>query len=164
MQERGRVVRLKNEGEIMDCVSEKMMLDLLGGQAAEEQRSQVMEHIRNCRQCEKVWQEMKETWEQLGRLQGERARAKLTDDIMRAIAGRGRRGRNQWTRELVRIAASIAVAIFIGYMAGKMSVQPGEEYGQGVTAEALHLEALATGSVTGWAEAIIQDDGRTEYK
>ena len=150
----------KLERYIVEHTSDIIMLDMLGGHIAEPQRRRAMGHIDSCPECRRRWQEFSQTWQRLEDIPADSSQIDLLDRINTALAGPGpaEPGRYLFIRPLLRIAASVLLAVAIGHVAGKLSLWKSQDYWQNTAAQAVHLDTLLPGSATGWAEPILEDE------
>ncbi|KPK72936.1 MAG: hypothetical protein AMJ79_15450 [Phycisphaerae bacterium SM23_30] len=146
----------------MEHISDINMLDMLGGHIDENKHRQLMHHIDDCPDCRRRWQEYRRTWQVLAEFDADVSHVDLVDRINSALSKTSAPSSFPFAGSLLRIAASILLAVVIGHLAGKWSLQKSEEYWQSAAAQSLHLETLLPNSATGWAEPLLEDDFQEE--
>jgi hypothetical protein len=146
----------------MEHVNDIKMLDMLGDHIAESDQQQFAGHIDQCDDCRQRWREFSQTWRMLEEFPADISRIDLVDRINSALTSPPESDHLTIVKPLLRIAASVLLAVAVGHLAGKLSVQKSPDYWQTSAARALHLEALLPGSSTGWAEPLLEDESPPE--
>ncbi|MFC1783148.1 hypothetical protein ACFL02_06140 [Planctomycetota bacterium] len=146
----------------MEHISDIIMLDMLGGHIAEPQKGRAMGHINSCPECRRRWGEFSQTWQRLDDVPADSSQIDLLDRINSALVKSAEPGRYLFIRPLLRIAASVLLAVAVGHVAGKLSLRKSQDYWQNAAARAVHLDTLLPGSATGWAEPILEDEALQE--
>ena len=146
----------------MKHISDIVMLDMLGGHIDENKRRLLIGHIEDCPDCRRRWRQLSQTWQVLTDVPADSSQIDLTDRINSALKKPSQNRLFIYVKPLIRIAASVLLAVVIGHLVGKLSLQKSEEYWQNVAAQSLHLETLLPGSATGWAEPILEDESILE--
>ena len=137
---------------IMEHLSDIKMLDMLGGHIEANERERYLSHIENCADCRKHWHDLRQVWGALGALENDICSIDLIPAVTTGINHR-RSNFFLYARKLSKIAASILLAAFIGYGAGRISMSKSPEKLSLVVAETSYLVCLAPGSSTGLAES-----------
>ena len=146
------------------------LVELAAGNLPAGRQTAVRDHLGQCPECNRRFDELRRTWQALGRWTVEPAgcdvgpavAAALRADVRPRLTPRF----GPWVPVAARAAASIALAVAVGYTAGRLSgpAPPGAAPTLGpapseqVAASALHLELLETVTPAGLAEAILGAD------
>ena len=115
----------------MKHVNDIEMIEYVAGKLTASRNEEVREHMAACEECSDRWRKAVEVWNALGKWSVDTAEHDVTERIT-AIAEEEERGRKQHknARELqigflptmVRVAASIIIAVGVGHKLGKYSV------------------------------------------
>lgn len=133
---------------------------MLGGHGDKAGWSDMMQHISQCEQCRLRWESVREVWGGLDELEVDTAKVDLVGRVVGAVEAEGAGGksvalRSHWVGKVMRMAASIILAVVLGHFAGRWSMTGTVEAEQ--VAVSIHLDVLAPASVTGWGEYILQE-------
>ncbi len=139
------------------------MLDMLGGHVQADEKESLLAHMAQCSNCQQRLNELRHTWDDLGALEIDTSGIDLLENLTSVINHRSWYIDFLSTRVLTRIAASILLAAFIGYAAGKFSTQKSTEEWGLATAQTSFLQVLSPGSSTGWGELELQGDTLENY-
>ena len=139
------------------------MLDMLGGHVQADEQESLLAHMTQCSNCQQRWNELRQTWDDLGALEIDTSRLDLLPNLTSAIHYRSRHINFLSIQGLTRIAASILLAAVIGHVAGKFSTQKSTEEWGLATAQASFLQVLSPDSSTGWGELEFQGDTLESY-
>ena len=142
----------------MKHINDTQMLDMLGGHVQTGEQEGLLLHMAQCSNCRQRWNELRQTWDDLGILEIDTSRIDLLPDLTSAIHQPRRHIHLLSIQGLARIAASILLAALIGHVAGKFSTQKSKEQWALATAQASFLDVLSPGSSTGWGELEVQTD------
>ena len=142
----------------MEHINDTQMLDMLGGHVHADEQESLLAHMAQCSNCQQRWNELRQTWDDLGALEIDTSRINLLPKLTSAIHHRSRHINFLSIQGLTRIAASILLAAVIGHVAGKFSTQKSTEEWGLATAQASFLEVLSPGSSTGWGELELSGD------
>ena len=142
----------------MKHINDKQMLDMLGGHIQADEQERFLAHMAQCSNCQQRWNELRQTWDDLGAWEIDTSRIDLLPNLTSAIHYHRRHINFLSIRGLTRIAASILLAAVIGHVAGKFSTQKSTEEWGLATAQASFLQVLSPGSSTGWGELELQGD------
>ena len=142
----------------MEHINDIMMIDLLGGHVQADEKESLLAHMAQCSNCQQRWNELRQTWDDLGALEIGTSRIDLLPKLTSAIHHRSRYINFLSIQGLTRIAASILLTAVIGHVAGRFSTQKSTEEWGLATAQASFLEVLSPGSSTGWGELELQGD------
>ncbi len=142
----------------MEHINDIMMIDLLGGHVQADEKESLLAHMAQCSNCQRRWNELRQTWDDLGALEIDTSGIDLLPKLTSAIHHRSRHTNFLSIQGLTRIAASILLAAVIGHVAGKFSTQKSKEQWGLATAQASFLQVLSPGSSTGWGELELQGD------
>jgi anti-sigma factor RsiW len=97
-------------------VPESQLIRLLGGELSVAEREMVVEHLGECSKCRDAWEELRSTWDLLGRSPTTPPARDLTGAVLAQVAAL-QAGRRRWA-SVARVAAVIALASGVGIMAG----------------------------------------------
>jgi len=142
----------------MEHINDTQILDMLGGHVQADEKESLLAHITQCSNCQQRFNELRQTWDDLGALEIDTSRIDLLPKLTSAIHHRSRHINVLSIQGLMRIAASILLAAVIGHVAGKFSTQKSTEEWGLATAQASFLQVLSPGSSTGWGELELQGD------
>ena len=142
----------------MKHIKDTQMLDMLGGHVQADEKEGLLAHMAQCSNCQKRWNELRQTWDDLGTWEIDTSGIDLLPNLTSAIHHRSRHTNFLSIQGLTRIAASILLAAVIGHVAGKFSTQKSTEEWGLATTQASFLEVLSPGSSTGWGELELQGD------
>ena len=142
----------------MKHINDTQMLDMLRGHVHADEQESLLAHMAQCSNCQQRWNELRQTWDDIGALEIDTSRIDLLPNLTSAIHHRSRHINFLSIRGLTRIAASILLAAVIGHVAGKFSTQKSTEQWGLATAQASFLEVLSPGSSTGWGELELSGD------
>jgi len=140
----------------MEHIADIMMIDLLGEYVDGPKKQNALQHISQCDSCQKRWDEFKQTWNKLSELHVDTSDKDSFPKIADNIRSKRSHIRILPVRMLMRVAASILLAIILGHMLGRASAQKTNEDWVSVVARANYLDVLASGSSTGWGEPVLQ--------
>ena len=115
----------------MKHVNDIELIEYIAGKLTASRSEEVQEHMAACKECSDRWREAVEVWNALGQWSVDTADHDVTQRIT-ALAEEAERGQKQHkiARELqigflpavVRVAASIIIAVGVGHKLGKYSV------------------------------------------
>ncbi len=133
----------------MNHLSDIELIELAAGHLAAPQSRECEAHLLACADCRARYEESAGVWDQLGTWELTLPQVDLSERVVRAIdeSHRLRMPRRlQFPWRAARIAASIAVAMGIGHLAGRMtwdrSPQPVARVADDQAAAALYLEEI----------------------
>ena len=149
----------------MDHLENRQMFEMLAGRVPPEQHKEGLRHIVGCSQCRSRWEELQATWGDLGQWNFQTTEYDFTASILSQVAlptTEPEGIRFFRLSSILRVAASILIGLFVGYIAGRMPNMPGSPSEQEI-AQSMHLEALTLSSSTGFSEPLLEpfstDDG-----
>ena len=152
----------------MSCPSESDLVKMVSGELTGDRHDAVMSHLDQCATCAQRADELRRAWRAMGAWQVDTSGHDVSDRVLIAVGTRpisaeqGRWGRPwQWPVPL-RAAASLLLAVGIGWGTGRWTGRPdlqgptpGPRPAEPVTAEAvareMNLGALTGGAPTGLA-------------
>lgn len=152
----------------MPCPNEVELIRLVAGELEGGPAEEVRRHVAQCRTCAETLAELEATWQVMGAWDEDAPASDLWPAV-RASAELQARRQSGWvprTRPtLLRAAASVAVAVGLGWMAGTWVARPA---GGGADVmgpvpeeeliESLGLDEFASLSATGLPEALLSAD------
>ena len=142
----------------MEHLNDTQIFDMLGGHVQADEQESLLAHMAQCSDCQQRLDELRQIWDDLGTWEIDTSRIDLLPKLTSAIHHRNWYINFLSIQGLTRIAASILLATFIGYAAGKFSTQKStEEWGLTI-AQASFLQVLSPDSSTGWGELELQGD------
>lgn len=136
----------------MKHISDIQILDLLGGHVQADEQKSLLAHIAQCTDCQQRWNELRQTWDELGEWEIDASDIDLRPSLQTAIQNPSRRFKFPLLQGWTRIAASIILAVAAGHAIGKISAQKSAEQWALATAQASFFDVLSPGSPTGWGE------------
>jgi hypothetical protein len=139
----------------MEHITDIAMIELLGGYVDDSKKQSTLQHISQCDNCQKRWNEFEQTWSKLSELDVDTSDKNLFPKIADNIRSKRRRVRMLPIRTFMRVAASILLAIILGHILGRASTQKTNEDWALAIARANYLDVLASGSSTGWGEPVL---------
>ena len=139
----------------MEHITDITMIELLGGYVDDPKKQSTLQHISQCDNCQKRWNEFEQTWSKLSELDVDTSDKNLFPEIADNIRSKRRYVRMLPIRTLMRVAASILLAIILGHILGRASTQKTNEDWTLAIARANYLDVLASGSSTGWGEPVL---------
>lgn len=135
----------------MTHIDEKTMLDILTGKLPLDEGDKCREHMHQCPACKEKFEDFRLTWDWLGDLDDSVGPVDLSAEIMVHIR-KDRQSEVRFTPGvLMKTAASIALAVFLGYLAGR-EFKPQQSHPEITLAQAFYLQALQPHSSTGWSD------------
>jgi len=140
----------------MKHISDMQILDLLGGHVQADEQKRLLAHIAQCADCQQHWNELRQTWDELGEWEIDASRLDLLSNLTSSIHHRSQRLNFLSLTGLTRIAASILLAAVIGHAVGRFSTHKSKEEWGLATAQTSFLQVLSPGSSTGWGELELQ--------
>lgn len=148
----------------MEHLRDIQLIERYGGRLSPQALAEIDSHLAGCDACAKRYRQVRATWEALGEWSATpevgdlaaKVRDKLADSDPPPIYRL-----HDWVWPVTRVAASIAVAVLLGYAAG-LAVRPtpnvivmtGEPDPQKAAAE-LYLDVLADDSPSGLIPVIL---------
>jgi anti-sigma factor RsiW len=106
----------------MPCPDEGQLIRLIGGELETEPAEQIRQHVRECPRCAALLAQTQTVWDVMGTLPEDGITSDLWPAVQAAVEAEGRREARQWVPrqrlDLMRAAASIAIAIGLGWTAG----------------------------------------------
>lgn len=141
----------------MKHVKDIQILDMLSGHI-EDADSDSMLDISQCQECRQRFNDLKATWDELGKCEIDTSGFDLVGALP-SPNGIHRQHMAFWSVQgLTRIAASVLLAVSIGYLSAKFSVQKTSDEWALATAQAAYLEVLSPASSTGWGGTGFPED------
>ncbi|NOR26130.1 MAG: hypothetical protein GQ542_17435 [Desulforhopalus sp.] len=147
----------------MEHINDTQIFDMLGGHVQADEQESLQAHMAQCSNCRQRLDELRQTWDDLGTWEIDTSEIDLLENLTSAIHHRNWHVNFLSIQGLTRIAASILLATFIGYAAGKFSTQKSTEEWGLATAQSSFLQVLSPGSSTGWGELELQGDTLESY-
>lgn len=138
------------------------MMEFLGGHLPPDQHARAMEHLAACQACRSRHQQLAEIWGVLGEWEVPAGEHDVLDRVL-AAAGAGGTIRfpgvwRQWTTVTLKAAASILLAVGVGYAAARWDrparVPPPNNLEQRV-ASSLYLQTFESGTPGGLSELVL---------
>ncbi len=142
----------------MEHITEIELLDLIGDYLTESRKTECLNHIDICPMCQERHSQLNSAWVDLGLLEIEPSDKDVHNQVIKNITSNNYTSKTPWTRELIRIAASVLIAVLIGYLAGKKTVKPSQQILAAATVDAMYLDVLAPQSSTGWNVTVLAAD------
>jgi len=115
----------------MKHVNDIELIEYVAGKLTASRKEEVREHIAACKECSYRWREAVEVWNALGQWSVDTAEHDVTQRIT-ALTEEAERGQKQhkiardlqigFLPAMVRVAASIIIALGVGHKLGKYSV------------------------------------------
>lgn len=115
----------------MKHVNDIELIEYVAGKLTASRKEEVREHIAACKECSYRWREAVEVWNALGQWSVDTAEHDVTQRIT-ALTEEAERGQKQhkvardpqigFLSTMVRVAASIIIALGVGHKLGKYSV------------------------------------------
>jgi anti-sigma factor RsiW len=115
----------------MKHVNDIELIEYVAGKLTASRNEEVREHMAACKDCSDRWRKAVEVWNTLGQWSVDTAGHDVADGIT-AIAEEEERGRKQYRKArdiqigflpaVLRVAASIIIAVGVGHKLGKYSV------------------------------------------
>ena len=146
----------------MEHLTDIQMMESLDGHLPPDQRSRVEEHLAECEACRSRHKQLSETWDILGQWEVPADEHDVREQILAAVrAGRSPRSPStwhRWTFVTFKAAASVIIAISVGYAAGRWNRQsPASPEGdlEQRTATSLYLETFESGTPAGLSELVL---------
>ena len=139
----------------MEHITDITMIELLGGYVDDPKKQSTLQHISQCDNCQKRWNEFEQTWNNLSELDVDTSDKNLFPKIADNIRSKRRHVLMLPIRTFMRVAASILLAIILGHILGRASTQKTNEDWTLAIARANYLDVLASGSSTGWGEPVL---------
>ena len=139
----------------MEHITDITMIELLGGYVDDPKKQSTLQHISQCDNCQKRWNEFEQTWNNLSELDVDTSDKNLFPKIADNIRSKRRHVLMLPIRTFMRVAASILLAIILGHILGRASTQRTNEDWTLAIARANYLDVLASGSSTGWGEPVL---------
>ena len=144
----------------MDHLENRQMFEMLAGQVPPEQYDAGLRHMAECRQCRSRWDDLQETWGDLGQWEFQACDDDFTESILEKAAQAQTTAEPAAVRffrlsSLVRIAASILIGVFVGHLAGRIPAMGSTPSKQDIV-QAMHLETLTLSSSTGFGEPLLE--------
>lgn len=154
----------------MEHITDIQMTALLGGHVEPGPRQEAEQHLAACEPCRSRYQQFAGVWSVLGQWEPacpdvdlrQRILARAREDTAGGISGiSGIFGmRRRWASITLRAAASIVLAIGVGYVAGRWGrTTPSlslDELRQR-TASSLYLDMFESGTPAGLSELVLAD-------
>lgn len=134
----------------MEHLSDSQLLGMLHASGSQHA---IEAHLADCASCRQRLAVLRETWDVLGQWSIDDRAVDLTDAIMSRARAVRRISLGQ-PRAWVRIAASIALGLGLGVLAGRPRSAP---LSRQQVSEAIYLEALALDSPTGWTSPLLTE-------
>ncbi len=144
----------------MEHINDTQILNMLGGHGHADEQESLLAHVAQCSNCRQRLNELRQTWDDLGTWEIDTSEIDLLPNLTSAIRQSRRHIHPLSIRSLTRIAASILLAAFIGYAAGKLSTRKSTEEWGLATAQASFLQVLSPRSSTGWGGLELHGDTR----
>ena len=139
----------------MEHITDITMIELLGGYVDDPKKQSTLQHISQCDNCQKRWNEFEQTWNNLSELDVDTSDKNLFPKIADNIRSKRRHVLMLPIRTFMRVAASILLAIILGHILGRASTQKTNEDWTLAIARANYLDVLASSSSTGWGEPVL---------
>jgi anti-sigma factor RsiW len=138
------------------------MMEFVGGRLPPDQHDLTIEHLASCQACRSRHQELSEVWDVLGQWD---LPASEHDVLERVLAAAGDGGIirfpdvwRQWTLTTLKAAASIVLAVGLGYGAARWNppapAPPPDNIEQRVAAT-LYLDTFESGTPAGLSELVL---------
>jgi len=153
----------------MICATEGDLIRLVSGELSGPAAVELRDHVRGCARCASLLAELQATWDMLG-TGDEPASAIDHWPAIREALTQERRGRSipLARGDLLRVAASVAFALGLGWttgwLVGRPAPTPGELPALESLIEPLGLDELAAGSAAGVTNTLLsaEEDEGTE--
>ena len=138
------------------------MMEFIGGRLPPDQRERTIEHLASCQACQSRHQEMTEVWDVLGQWEVSPGEHDLQERVLAAASAdrtiRFPGARRQWMLVTLKTAASIVLAVGVGYAAAKWDrsalAPPPSNIEQRVAAS-LYLDTFESGTPAGLSELVL---------
>ena len=164
-------MRLSIRGEVVEHINAIELIEYVGGKLAVPRHKEVQEHIANCDECARRWQEMVCTWDTLAKWDIDTTSHSIIGRIQ-AMAGKGGRfeGHTYTTHlplrrffaGMFRVAASIIIGISFGHLMGKWNIS-NENLRTEVSIEVpKYVRALALECSTGFVQSMLEENTSEE--
>lgn len=149
----------------MSCPNEAQLIRLVAGELEQEAADEIRRHVARCRTCAATLAELEATWQVMGAWDEDAPTSDLWLAV-RAAAELDARRRPGWVPRtppaLLRAAASVAVAVGLGWMTGSWVAGPADRRADRTgpvpeeeLIESLGLDEFASLSATGLPEALL---------
>ncbi len=151
----------------MKHVNDIELIEYVAGKLTASRNEEVREHMAACKECSDRWREAVEVWNALGQWSVDTADHDVTQRIT-AIAEEEERSRKQhknardlqigFLSTMVRVAASIIIAVGVGHPLGKYSVRGNTPRAAASENGPAYLAALGLEWSSELAWLILEDD------
>jgi len=138
------------------------MMEFEGGHLPPDQRDQTIEHLASCQACRSRHQELSEVWDILGEWETPPGEHDLRERVLAAAAADGTIRFpgvwRQWTLVTLKTAASVILAVGIGYAAAQWdrpSPEPSPDNIEQRVAAELYLDTFESGTPAGLSELVL---------
>lgn len=138
------------------------MMEFVGGHLPPDQHDRVIEHLASCQACRSRHQELTDVWDVLGEWDLPPGEHDLQERVL-AAAGAGATIRfqglwRQWTLTTLKAAASVVLAVGVGYAAAswdRPSPEPTPENVEQRVVASLYLDTFESGTPAGLSELVL---------
>ena len=150
----------------MEHLTDIQMMEFLGGHLPSDQRPRAEEHLATCEVCRSRHEQLTEVWNVLGEWEVSAGEHDLREQVLAAARAGGTLRLastwRRWTLVTLKAAASVIIAVGIGYAAGRWNrasplPPPPDDLEQRV-ASSLYLEAFESGTPAGLSELVLAAD------
>lgn len=149
----------------MEHLTDIQMIEFLGGHLPSDQHLGAEEHLAACEVCRSRHEQLSEMWNVLGEWEVPAGEHDLREKVL-AAAGAGGTLRfssawRRWTLVTLKAAASVIIAIGIGYAAGRWnrpSPLPPPDDLERHAASSLYLQTFESGTPAGLSELVLAAD------
>ena len=149
----------------MEHLTDIQMMEFLGGHLPSDQRPGAEEHLATCEACRSRHEQMIEVWNVLGEWEVPAGEHDVREKVLAAAnAGGALRFSNawrRWTLVTLKAAASVIIAIGVGYAAGRWNrpgLQPPPDDLEQRVASSLYFETFESGTPAGLSELVLTAD------
>ncbi|MBN2136882.1 MAG: zf-HC2 domain-containing protein [Sedimentisphaerales bacterium] len=151
----------------MGHISEIELIEYVAGRLDASRREEVRAHIEGCEECLGRRREIAETWDALGQWDVDTAgRDVAVRTVTLAEQGDGNSGQARLARILraglvprvLRVAASIIIAVGVGHKLGRYSAAGSTEGGAALTSRPQYLSALGLDWSSELARLVLEDE------
>jgi len=138
------------------------MMEFIGGHMPPDQRDRTIEHLASCQACRSRHQELSEVWDVLGEWEVPVGEHNLRERVLAAASVAATRRFpsvwRQWTLVTLKTAASVLLAVGVGYAAAlwnRPSPEPPPNNIEQRVAASLYLDTFESGTPAGLSELVL---------
>jgi len=150
----------------MEHLTDIQMMEFLGGHLPSDQRLGAEEHLAACEDCRSRHEQLIEVWNVLGQWEVPAGEHDLREQVLAAARTGGplrfSSTWRRWTLVTLKAAASVIIAMGVGYAAGRWNrpgPQPPPDDLEQRVASSLYLETFESGTPAGLSELVLAANG-----